>query len=632
MLPVQEHLDAFLQAFEENRTQHPDKPLVLPTQLSGPLQALSEALHLDSFEQAVLSLALAQELYPIRTRTLCAEYMGYGGEVLTASLTPHACIQWFDTPNWGAFMEDAPLRRWGLIRLLDGLSPDTSMRIISVAPGVLAYACGHEGLDPDVKKIGLEEQAAGTLSASQEELLKEAGLHLKRGDKDTPRGVLFYGTDAENLQAMAFHLLRPLGRVLRLDVAAYAALPPAEAERTLHALGREVRLHQFRVMLDATGDLPEGQDFVRPLSTLLDMLEGPAAVIASEPVPLETQHVLLPFAIQPPSPEEQRAQWAVGLNVPDNDPGLWQLGDQFRFSLHRIDALARETRLSMPAKSSRAQLLAQAWERSKTVNRRLMGSLAQKIDVGATWDDLILSDAEFGVLKQIAAHVRFRAEVYDQLGLARPGRGRALTALFSGPSGTGKTLSAEVLAGDLNLDLYRIDLSSTISKYIGETEKNLRKIFDAADQGGCILLFDEADSIFGKRGEVKDSNDRYANVQVNYLLQRLESFNGLALLTTNLESGMDKAFMRRIQFVLNFRPPGPPERERLWRGVFPKAMDTSDLDFRQLARADFAGGNIKSIATNAVFMAVARGGKLTQDIVNEALQLEYRKLGRLAPL
>ena len=148
-----------------------------------------------------------------------------------------------------------------------------------------------------------------------------------------------------------------------------------------------------------------------------------------------------------------------------------------------------------------------------------------------------------------------------------PGRGRSITALFSGPSGTGKTLSAEVLARELNLDLYRVDLSSTVSKYIGETEKNLKKIFDAADQGGCVLLFDEADSVFGKRGEVRDSNDRYANTQVNYLLQRLETFNGLALLTTNLESSMDVAFMRRLQFVINFRAPQAPERERLWREI-----------------------------------------------------------------
>lgn len=213
--------------------------------------------------------------------------------------------------------------------------------------------------------------------------------------------------------------------------------------------------------------------------------------------------------------------------------------------------------------------------------------------------------------------------------MARPGRGRSITALFSGPSGTGKTLSAEVLAHDLNLDLYRVDLSSTVSKYIGETEKNLRKIFDAADQGGCVLLFDEADSVFGKRGEVRDSNDRYANTQVKYLLQRLETFNGLALLTTNLESSMDVAFMRRLAFVVNFRAPQAPERERLWRGAFPAALDTSGVEFARLAAADVSGGNIRSVAMNAVFMSVARCVPLDQALVEEALHLEFRKLGRL---
>ncbi|GGK12247.1 hypothetical protein GCM10008955_01870 [Deinococcus malanensis] len=291
--------------------------------------------------------------------------------------------------------------------------------------------------------------------------------------------------------------------------------------------------------------------------------------------------------------------------------------------------LAREARLSLPGNASHATRIERAWDTTRTANRRLMGTLAERVDARASWQDLILPPSEAGVLRQIAAHVRHRSQVYEQLGMARPGRGRALTALFSGPSGTGKTLSAEVLATDLNLDLYRIDLSSTVSKYIGETEKNLRRIFDAADQGGCILLFDEADSVFGKRGEVRDSNDRYANIQVNYLLQRLETFNGLAVLTTNLESSMDVAFMRRIQFVLNFRPPQPAERERLWRLAFPEALDTTGVDFRALAQAEVSGGNIRSIAMNAVFMAVSRNENLSQDLVTEALHLEYRKLGRL---
>jgi SpoVK/Ycf46/Vps4 family AAA+-type ATPase len=207
-------------------------------------------------------------------------------------------------------------------------------------------------------------------------------------------------------------------------------------------------------------------------------------------------------------------------------------------------------------------------------------------------------------------------------------RGLGISALFAGESGTGKTMAAEVIANELDLALYRIDLSAVVSKYIGETEKNLRRLFDAAEQGGAILFFDEADALFGKRSEVKDSHDRYANIEINYLLQRMEAFSGLAILATNMKSALDSAFMRRLRFIVNFPYPGPAERRRMWERALAPAVPHEALDYERLSRLGLSGGNIHSIALNASFMAAARGGTLTQATLMSAVRAEMRKLDK----
>lgn len=217
--------------------------------------------------------------------------------------------------------------------------------------------------------------------------------------------------------------------------------------------------------------------------------------------------------------------------------------------------------------------------------------------------------------------------MYDQWGFSEMmNRGFGITALFAGESGTGKTMAAEVLANDLRLSLYRIDLSAVVNKYLGETEKNLRKLFDAAERGGSILFFDEADALFGKRSEVKDSHDRYANIEINYLLQRMEAFSGLAILATNMKGALDSAFMRRLRFVVNLPFPGIKERKLIWQKALPPQTPTANLDFERLARMNISGGNIHSIALNAAFIAVQDGQTVTMPILLTAARAELRKL------
>ncbi|HEU0015942.1 MAG TPA: ATP-binding protein, partial [Longimicrobium sp.] len=242
-------------------------------------------------------------------------------------------------------------------------------------------------------------------------------------------------------------------------------------------------------------------------------------------------------------------------------------------------------------------------------------------------DDLVLPEAQTRTLRQIVAQARHRARVYGQWGFGRAGeRGLGISALFSGPSGTGKTLAAEVIAGALALDLYRIDLSQVVSKYVGETEKNLRRVFDAAEAGGAVLLFDEADALFGKRSEVKDAHDRYANIEVSYLLQRMESYGGLAILTTNLKDALDPAFLRRLRFVVGFPFPDAAQRERIWRRAFPAAAPTEGVDPSRLATLAVSGGNIRNIALGAAFLAADEDAPVRMDHLLRAARAEMAKL------
>ena len=219
--------------------------------------------------------------------------------------------------------------------------------------------------------------------------------------------------------------------------------------------------------------------------------------------------------------------------------------------------------------------------------------------------------------------------VYDDWSFRqRMNRGLGISALFAGESGTGKTMAAEVIANDLHLNLYRIDLSAVVSKYIGETEKNLRRLFDAAEDGGAILFFDEADALFGKRSEVKDSHDRYANIEINYLLQRMESYCGLAVLATNMKSALDTAFLRRLRFIVNFAFPSQADRTRIWAKVFPPQTPTAGLDYDRLARFNLTGGSIHNAALNAAFMAAQTGTPVAMGHVLTAVRAEFRKLER----
>lgn len=278
------------------------------------------------------------------------------------------------------------------------------------------------------------------------------------------------------------------------------------------------------------------------------------------------------------------------------------------------------------------------WATSRSRAARSLDGLAQRIEPQASWDDLVLPEAQMHQLRQLAAFQRHRSTVLDDWGFrARSARGLGLAALFSGASGTGKTMAAEIVARELGpqgeaADLYRVDLSAVVSKYIGETEKNMARIFDAAEDSGVVLLFDEGEALFGKRtSDVRDSHDRHANTETAYLLQRLEAYSGCAIVTTNLKATVDEAFLRRFRFAIDFPFPDAALRERIWRGVFPPDTPTAALDYEALSRLALAGGHIRSIALCAAFLAAEEGEAVAMRHIGKAARQEIGKLGKPLP-
>jgi hypothetical protein len=332
----------------------------------------------------------------------------------------------------------------------------------------------------------------------------------------------------------------------------------------------------------------------------------------------------LSVAVYRPTPTEQQAAWAAQLGEKAGGaPAL--LAGQFDLGVPAIREITRQAL----ADTHDDSLTDRLWKGALAATRPRLDALAQHIEPKAKWDDIVLPPAEMKLLNQIADQVGKRSTVYEDWGFReKSSRGLGINALFAGESGTGKTMAAEVLANHLKLNLHRIDLSAVVSKYIGETEKNLRRLFDAAEDGGAVLFFDEADALFGKRSEVKDSHDRYANIEINYLLQRMEAYRGLAILATNMKSALDPAFLRRLRFIVNFPFPGAPERKAIWRKVFPDQTPVSGLDFDRLARLNITGGHIHNIAMNAAFLAAQAGQPVGMPLVLDAARTEFRKLDR----
>ncbi|MFQ5628756.1 MAG: ATP-binding protein, partial [bacterium] len=296
----------------------------------------------------------------------------------------------------------------------------------------------------------------------------------------------------------------------------------------------------------------------------------------------------------------------------------------------RVCEQASRTAFARDPEKSRLQL-SDLFECSRTISQPRLTTLSRKIKPAYNWDDLVLPLDQLAHLKEIARQVKNKRVVMEEMGFGKKlSLGRGISALFSGQSGTGKTMAAEIIANDLGLDMYKIDLSAVVSKYIGETEKNLNRVFTEAEYSNAILFFDEADALLGKRSEVKDAHDRFANIEIAYLLQKMEEYEGVVIMATNLKKNIDDAFVRRIQFIVDFPFPNEVYREAIWRAVYPKETNLhKEIDFGFLAgKFVFAGGNIKNVALRAAYLAAEDGQVVTMKHLVQATRRELQKIGK----
>ncbi len=534
-------------------------------------------------------------------------------------------------PNveWRALTPAAALRYWRLIELGPGtVLTDSPLRI---AERVLHFLTGTNDLDEQLEGRIEPARSSDNLVPSHDNLAEQIATIWAQTDGQSVLPVIqLCGTERMDKQAVAANACERLG--LNLYVIPVHAIPttPGDLDVFVRLWAREVALSR-RVLLIDGNDLTDSVQ-ENAIAHLMEQCEG-GVLISSEQRRRTRQRPMVSFDVPKPPTTEQHDTWhaALGPIAVHLNGHVTQLLSQFNMSAPAIRTACNETLHHLmsethdtPTAATIANLL---WDTCRTQARPHLDDLAQRIEPSATWDDLVLPEAQRSTLNDIVAHVRQRTKVYEQWGLGHQGeRGLGISALFAGVSGTGKTMAAEVLAHELRLDLYHIDLSTVVSKYIGETEKNLRRIFDAAEAGGVILLFDEADAIFGKRSEVKDSHDRHANIEVSYLLQRMEAYRGLAVLTTNLKHALDTAFLRRIRFVVQFPFPDAVHRTEIWCRVYPSTTPTDGLDVSKLARLNVAGGNIRNIALNAAFLAADADEPVRMCHLRQAARNEYLKL------
>ncbi len=590
------------------------------------LALLAQRFGLSRFERDVLLLCAALEL-DTRIAPLCARAQDdparpYPTFALALSL--------FDDPAWDVLSPERPLRHWRFLEINQPGAQPLVTSALRADERIVNFIKGLNYLDDRLTPLLLPVEPPGgeaDLPPSQAAAVRQILQRLEAAETGRrPPVFQLVGPDAPSKRLVAWHAASALGlRLFRLPV---ELLPTQVADlETLARLSqRESALSPFALYLDAqeVERTAPAEGGAPPLGRFLASTRG-LFFVATQDVRPGLGETSVALDVAKPTPAEQREAWTAALGDAAGELPL-ELASQFSLDLGSL----RRDRPRRPGRAAAEtdELRDRLWAGALAGTRPRLEGLAQRLDPRATWDDLVLPERQSDLLHQIAAQVRLRGRVYDDWGFAaKRNRGLGISVLFAGESGTGKTMAAEVLANDLRLSLYRIDLSTVVSKYIGETEKNLRRLFDAAEDGGAILFFDEADALFGKRSEVKDSHDRYANIEINYLLQRIESYRGLAILATNLKDHLDSAFMRRLRFIVDFPAHGEAERREIWQRIFPPETRTEGLDLDRLARLGLNGGAINNVAMNAAFLAAAKNEPVTMPHILAAARTELQKIG-----
>jgi hypothetical protein len=553
------------------------------------------------------------------------------------------------------FGGDAPLIRRGLIRLIadpSQVEPPLLAHYLKLDDQVVSVLLSHTNLDRRLTPFCKLVEPVATLDDLP---LRPAvrvglqGLALEARVKHQRVRLYFQGSPGSGIRQAAEGMATEANA--RLLVVDLARATGADLEERLRLVVREAWFQDAVLYVEGLDGLrhdPRGLEYAALLDALSDdawitILAGALPWVA--PPDRRFDVIVVPFPIL--GFAERRSHWQaslaeVGIAVGESD--LNALADRFRLTPGQIEGAVDAARGTvrwnacgrgsddLPSFLSPRPNASDLFAAARAQCGHDLAALARQIEPTHNWDDLVLPDDAVAQLHEIRGRVVHRHRVLGEWGFDRKlSLGKGVNALFAGPSGTGKTMATEIIAHDLELDLYKIDLSSVVSKYIGETEKNLDRIFRAAESANAILFFDEADALFGKRSEVRDSHDRYANVEISYLLQKMEEYEGLAILATNLRQNLDDAFVRRLAFTVHFPYPDECHRQRIWTGIWPSQTPLADdVDLGFLARQfKLSGGNIKNVALGAAFLAAREGGPVSMVHVLQAARREYQKLGKV---
>jgi hypothetical protein len=599
------------------------------------LVILSQRLGLSQFEQEVLLLCAAMDL-DTRIPGLCA---GAQDDPNRPYPTFALAFTLFDDPRWDTLSPGRPLRYWRLIEINQPGATPLTASALRADERIVNYLKGLNYLDDRlaslVEPLFRDPADVEELPPSQGRQAFELVNRLCASGNSWRTPVIeLLGKDSESKRAVARRVAGDLGLSLYRLPSELLPTQWADFETFSRLWQRECWLMPLALYVDMgeNGGSGSRETQAAAIARFLGRAQGVFFLDVEEPKKI-TERSVVSVQIQKPTPQEQRSVWLLALGE-GADELSGRLAAQFNMSQREIEQIASAISAEGETDIPRDE---RVWNACLSGSRPKLERLAQRIDAKAFWEDIVLQVEERVLLRQIAQQVSQRSRVYEDWGFRQKmNRGLGINALFTGESGTGKTMAAEVIANELKLHLYRIDLSAVVNKYIGETEKNLRRVFDAAEDSGAILFFDEADALFGKRSEVKDSHDRYANIEINYLLQRMEAYRGLAILATNMKSALDSAFMRRLRFIVNFPFPGAKERKLIWENVFPEADESrglsgtpvEELNYDHLAKLNVTGGSIHNIALSAAFLAAQAGSKVTMPLVLEAARTEFRKLER----
>jgi AAA+ superfamily predicted ATPase len=539
------------------------------------------------------------------------------------------------------FLPGAPLVRQRLVQLFeDPAKPHPTLlgRYLRLDDRVAGYLLGCDEIDARLLPFATCSDAAASLESMV--LSGECKERLARLVEQGPARLFLYlqgryGSGRRTIaEALSRNLCLP---TLVVNVGHMAGLAKGEFLELAQLAVREAELQPAALFLSGFDSLlgDEKRPLLEPFLRELDTFAGPCFASGEEvfePADELRNHLFVRLELPRTSFAERSELWTrfAGAAVVDFAP----VATKFRFTPGQIeDAAAAARNLALWRDPATGQPnLAEFYEACRQQSNRKLSALARKIKPNYTWDQIILPSDRIQQLREICNSVKHRAVVYDQWGFDRKlSLGKGLNVLFAGPPGTGKTMAAEIIAGELALDVYKIDLSCVVSKYIGETEKNLSRIFLEAETSNAILFFDEADALFGKRSEVRDAHDRYANIEVGYLLQKMEEYEGVVILATNFRKNMDEAFVRRMHFTVEFPLPGQQERLRIWENIWPAgAPRGEDLDLEYVSRRfELSGGNVRNIALGAAFLAADNGGVVNMTHLLHAMRREYQKMGKV---